>query len=84
MLFRSQTGTTSKIWGNYALFAYLSPEPSLEDVSTLKTFVLKDKDLRIESYRDEPNKSTVYRSLWDYDVVAPAASSGYLYQTVVA
>ena len=79
-----QTGTVSKIWGNYALFAYLSPEPSLEDVSTLKTFVLKDKDLRIESYRDEPNKSTVYRSLWDYAVVAPAVSSGYLYSTVVA
>ena len=79
-----QTGTKSKIWGKYAMFAYLSPEPSLEDVSTLKTFVLKDKDLRIDSYRDEPNKSTVYRSLWDYTVVAPAVSSGYLFSTVVS
>ena len=76
--------TKSQIWGKFATFAYISEAPELEDVSVAKTFILKEHDLRIESWYDQMIRSWVFRSLWDYDIKLTSVSSGYLFSTVVS
>lgn len=79
-----QTGVVAGVWdADYALFAYVNDSAGIEDVSCMKTFVVKDKDLRIETYRDEPIKSNVYRAIWNYDTKVPCPSSGYLFSAVL-
>lgn len=76
--------TKSQIWGKFATFGYLAENPDLEDVSLAKTFILKEKDLRIESFYDNPRRSWAFRALWDYDIKLTSVSSGYLFSTVVS
>jgi hypothetical protein len=77
------SGVKTDIWGNYALFGFLNDAPELEDVSMAKTFILKEKDMRIDSWYDQKLSSWFWRSKWDYDIKATAASSGYLFGTVI-
>ena len=76
-------GTKSDIWGNYALFGFINESPELEDVSMAKTFILKEKDMRIDSWYNQDLSSWFWRSKWDYDIRVTAASSGYLFGTVI-
>ena len=82
--YQTAAGVATQIWGKYALFGFVKDNPDLEDISFGKSFVLKDRDLRIDSWYDHSKSAFVWRSKYDYDVKVTAKSSGYLFSTVVS
>ena len=82
--YATRNGTKAQIWGKYALLGFTKENPDLQDISFGKTFVLKERDLRIDSWYDQRKSSFTWRSKYDYAVKLTSVSSAYLFSTVIS
>ena len=79
-----QTASNGYIWGKSALIFYREQSPMpMAPRGTGFTFHRSGYDLKIERYREEPRSEIVLASALE-DRVVTAASTGYLFTTVIS
>lgn len=80
-----QAATNADIWGKFALFAYLVPNPQpLAPHGIGATFQASTRPQgQVERYREEPRTEVVLPT-WYEDRVVTTPGAGYLFSTVIA